>query len=194
MAPLATAEQFRTYCQTTPVTLTDEQILAVPFYLDGVSGDIRSYCGWSISAEDGAEWTLDGDGSEVLGVPSLHLRAVTSVQADVTALNVTDELEWSEAGYLLNRNRWPRKLRSVVVVGDHGYEPVPAEIVTVTCSMASRLASTAGQGGASSVRIGDYAETRPGTNVLTGAVGADMLGASPTEQAILDRYRIALRS
>lgn len=191
MAPLATSSQLETYCGG--LTLNAEQTTQVEFLLEAVSGDIRSYCGWSISAEDGAVWTVDGDGSEVLAVPSLHLRAVNSVTVDGSSVDLAD-LEWSEAGYLVNRNRWPRKLRSVVVNGDHGYDPVPAEIVTVACSMASRLRPTAGAGGASSVRIGDYSETRPNTNKLTGAVGPDMLGANPTEVAILDRYRIANRS
>jgi hypothetical protein len=139
-------------------------------------------------------WTVNGDGSTVLAVPSLHLRDVTAVTVDGTALVVADDLEWSEAGYLVRADGWPRKLRSVVVTADHGHNPVPAEIVTVVCSMASRLKPTAGGGGASSVRIGDYSETRANSNAATGAVGPDMLGASPTEVAILDRYRIANRS
>lgn len=192
MAPLATAEQFGKYCGG--LTLNAEQTLQVEFLLDAVSGDIRTYCGWSISAEDNVVWTLNGDGSTVLAVPSLHLRAVDSVVSDGTTLNVAEDLEWSEAGYLVNHNRWPRKLRSVIVGADHGYTPVPAEIVTVACSMVSRLRPTAGQGGASSVRIGDYSETRPNSNAQTGTVGSDMLGATPTEIAILDRYRIANRS
>lgn len=192
MAPLATADQFDQYCGG--AALTAEQTVQVEFLLDAVSADVRSYCGWSISADNNVTWTVDGDGSTVLAVPTLYLRAVDSVVSDGTTVVVADDLEWSEAGYLLNRNRWPCKLRSVVVVGDHGHDPVPAELVTVVCSMVSRLRPTAGSGAASSVRIGDYSETRPNTNVLTGAVGPDMLGASPTELRILDRYRITPRS
>lgn len=188
--PLATTEQFGIYRGE---QLADSEKQQVLFLLRSVSGDIRSYCGWDISAEDDVEWTVDGDGSEVLAVPSLHLREVISVVSDGDTIDIAD-VEWSEAGYLVNRGRWPRKLRSVVVSADHGYGDIPAELVTVACSMASRLWSTAGKGSATSVRIGDYSENRPNTNVLIGAVGSDMLGASPTEKAILDRYRIALRS
>lgn len=192
MAPLASAEQFTTYCGG--LTLTGDETAQVEFLLDAVSGDVRTYCGWSISAENNVVWTVDGDGSTVLALPTLYLRAVDSVVSDGTTLDVAEDLEWSESGFLMNHNRWPRKLRSVVATVDHGYDPVPLVIVGVVCSMVSRLRPTAGGGAVSSVRIGDYSETRPNTNVLIGAVGPDMLGASPTEVAILDRYRITPRS
>lgn len=190
MAALATTDQYGIY---TGVPVAADDIERIQFLLDAVSDDIRTYCGWSISAEEGAEWTLDGDGSTVLGVPTLLLRAVDSVTIDGETVDVAD-VEWSRDGYLIRQCRWPRKLRSVVVVGDHGYDPNPPVIVTVACSLVSRLSATAGAGNATSVRIGDYSETRPNTNQLIGAVGPDMLGASPSELNILDRYRIALRS
>lgn len=189
MAALATADQYTVYTRS---TLDGGQLQQIEFLLDAVSDDIRTYCGWSISAEEDVAWTVDADGSTVLAVPTLHLREVDSVTVDGEPVDLAD-VEWSQDGYLIRHTGWPRKLRSVVVVGDHGHEPVPPVIVTVTCSMVSRLAPTAGQGTATSVRIGDYSETRPNTNQLIGAVGPDMLGASPTEIAVLDRYRIALK-
>ena len=190
MAALATADQYENYTRT---PIDSDSIGQIEFLLEGVSDDIRSYCRWSISAEEDVTWTVDSNGSTVLAVPTLHLRDVDSVTVDGETVDVAD-IEWSQDGYLVRRTGWPNKLRSVVVVGSHGHNPVPPVIVTVACSMVSRLAPTAGSGAATSVRIGDYAETRPNANAQTGSVGPDMLGASPTELNILDRYRIALRS
>lgn len=189
MAPLATVEQLAFYLRVPVDSLDLDQ---AQLLLDGVSGQLRTLCRWSISAEDAVTWVRNGDGSDVLALPTLHLRAVTSVTVDGVALSATD-YQWSEAGYLVREGAvWPSKLRAVSVVVSHGHDPVPPEVVTVVCSVTSRVRATAGRGPVTSVKIGDYSETVSNSNATTGAVGPDSIALLPNEQAILDRYTITL--
>lgn len=41
--------------------------------LDAASEFVRGYCGWSITRETDAVWTLDPAGGRLLAVPTLHL-------------------------------------------------------------------------------------------------------------------------
>lgn len=89
----------------------------------------------SFTPVDGAVLWLDGDGSNVLLLPACPVRAVTAVEVDGVLLEAGD-FEWSEAGVLRRRSRWPDKLRSVQVVCDHGHEAVPEDVQAVVLEQA----------------------------------------------------------
>lgn len=103
---------------------------------------IRSYCGWHVAPNITETLTVDGRGSRHLWLPSLHVTDLTSVTDEGTALT-TDEFDWSVSGYLERRSGyWSDRPRQVVAVLDHGYEDVPADLVSVAVAMAARTASS----------------------------------------------------
>lgn len=172
MAPLATVEQLR---RLTGQPWTDE-----PTALDALSaasGQVRTYCGWSISAEDHATAVVDSDGGRVVTIPSL---LVTNVH-EVYALDepVTD-FEWSSSGVLYRSAGWPAALRGVRVVYSGGYAETPPELVAVVCGLAGRVSGHVPAG---------VASWSVGAQTVTFNTDAAP-GLSTAEQAVLDRYRI----
>lgn len=114
---------------------------------------------------------MDGSGSSVQLLPTLHLTDLVSIRND--GKPVVDP-EWSEAGMV--RGCWTRKFRGVVAEMLHGFEECPQEILGVLRD----LAAGADRGGVAQVTSGSHSVRFEPT-----------LGAS--HRTILDRYRIGLR-
>lgn len=160
-----------------------------PFLLEQVSAAIRNYCGWHIAPllEDQV-LVEDGSGANVQMLPTLHIVEVTAVVDGGQVLDVSADLEWSEAGFLTRERGtcWTSKLRGVRVTLDHGYAETPPEVRGVVFDALERGTSPTGvvreQKGPFSVTY-----SQAGFNQ---AAGANLL---PAELGVLDRYRISNR-
>jgi hypothetical protein len=173
--PLATVPDLR---RLTGAAWPDE--LAALTALAAASSAVRSYCGWSISAVDHVEFTLDGNGSRILSVPCLHVTAVHEVLdvSDPDTDSPITDYRWSEMGSLYRAAGWPRGFRTVQVTLSGGYEVVPAEIGAVVCGLTNRANVPAG---VASMTVGSQTVTWSGEN------GPTLNGS---EERVLDRYRI----
>ncbi|MET9286498.1 hypothetical protein [Nocardia beijingensis] len=151
--------------------------------LDGVIGDIRDYCGWHIAPAATETITLDGTGATIVQIPTLQLSAVASVTENGVVLQVT-EYEWSADGTLrrLPLGRcWTNRYRGVVVECTHGFDEVPAAIVSVVLDATSDALSTpVGAGGEMPETMGPF--------TFGGTKGAGAFTAA--QLRVLDRYRV----
>lgn len=153
----------------------------IPDLFDGVDpvaqSVIRAYCGWHIAPKATEEVVLDGSGTHVQHLPTLHLVDLASLVVDGQPV---DDPQWSEAGMV--RGHFPPNFRSVRATMIHGHAECPAEIRAV----ASRLVGEERIAGLGSVRIGQV-------SVQPMARPASSGGMDPYVASILDRYRIPLR-
>lgn len=149
-----------------------------------------SICGWDPTVQQTSTELLDGNGTPLLTVPSLHVTAVTSVRilhggdADPTDLTVGvgEDVGWSENGCFLRNHGcyWPEGQRNVEIVYTGGYSPVPADLAAALASLGKRTGGPLL--GITSRRMGTAA-------ISHGAVIAegDLL---TVERMVFDRYRI----
>lgn len=141
MAPLATAEELRTFLKLPG--LTDAQ---ADLALGAVSARVRGYTRRSWEAVDGDEIRLAGTGAPLLLLPRLPVRALTSLVEDpdggAVALAVTgaDRLvEWDEDGIVrrIDGGIFPRRLRFYAVTYNHGEAP-PEDVKLVVLRICAR--------------------------------------------------------
>ena len=170
MQPLADVADLR---RLTGAAWADESAAAAA--LAAASGQVRTYCGWAITAESNVTAVVDSDGGRVVTIPCLHVTAVHSVTAGGSP--VTDH-EWSASGVLFRRAGWPAGMRAVSVVYSGGHTDTPPELIAVVCGLASRLTVPAG-----------VASWSVGSQTVTYNSEAAP-GLATVEQAVLDRYRI----
>jgi hypothetical protein len=135
VAALATADDLTAYLGHPP-----DNPAQAAFMLDAASEFVRGYCGWSITREPDAVWTLDAAGGRLLAVPTLHLVSVSSIL--VRGVERVGEIEISSAGLLYWPDGWPTGYRSVVVRAVHGHEQTPRDVLAVVCALASRMLTT----------------------------------------------------
>lgn len=176
MAALATTDDLAAYLGHPPANPGQ-----AGFMLDAASEFVRGYCGWSITREVDAVWTLDATGGRLLAVPTLHLVSVSSVL--VRGVECVSEVEASTAGLLYRRGGWPTGYRSVVVRAVHGHEQTPRDVLVVVCAVASRMLTVPGTGPVTSHRIGSV-------QVTYGPEGAETVGLTRIEEAALTRHRL----
>lgn len=133
MHPLVSAGELDEYLQQS--VPPDTAALAVA----GASGVVRTYCRWAISRETDVTFTVDGSGTQILGLPSLYLTNVTSVTVDGVPVDLAD-VRWSQRGQLYRSAVWPRWSRIEALV-DSGYTETPDVIKIVCLSLAGRFVS-----------------------------------------------------
>lgn len=133
---------------------------------------VRAYCGWHVAPSHTETVTVDGSGSSVQMLPTLHLTELKSITND--GRPVTDP-EWSSAGMV--RGSWTSKFRGVEAEMVHGFETCPAEVLGVVKGM---IAAASLQG-VSQVTNGSH------------SVQYDVSSMTSNQLAILDAYRIPLR-
>ena len=132
---------------------------------------MRAYCGWAITREADAVWTLDAAGGRLLAVPTLHLVSVSSVLVHGVERARSRPVR---AGLLYRRAGWPAGYRSVMVRAVHGHEQTPRDVLAVVCALASRILSTPGADPITSHRIGSV-------EVTYASDGAETVGLTRTE-------------
>jgi hypothetical protein len=127
MEPLVTADDLRTYMQR-PVRddVADLAVLAA-------SATVRTHCAWNLSRE-ATTFTLNGNNTRILNLPTLNLISVDSVVIDtVPATGWTSSLR----GQLYRAVPWP-DFRRIDVACVHGYEPIPDVVKVVSLAIAAR--------------------------------------------------------
>lgn len=130
MDPLITAGDLDDYLQRpVPPPLA---ALAVA----GASGIVRSHCRWNISREEAVTFKVDGSGTTVLSLPTLHITDVTAVTVDGETVDL-DDVYWLSRGQLHREQGWPRWARADVEC-DSGYTDIPDVIKIVALSLAAR--------------------------------------------------------
>lgn len=163
---------------------------------------VVAYCGWDPTVQVTDQTVLlDGNGTSLLVLPSLHVTGVSAVTftdqwGSTTARTVaptatpavgdapTADVGWSENGCLIwngcDYGGWPVGQRNIAVIYSGGYASIPADIQAVLDSISRR---TGGPNlGAVSTRMGTAAVTF-GQQLASG-------GLLLVETMVLDRYRI----
>jgi hypothetical protein len=152
-----------------------------------------AYCGWdpTVPVVDGTV-LLDGNGSRLVTLPSLHVTAVTAVTVTdqwgtVNTLTIGPgftDVSWSENGCLTYKGHqyqgWPEDQQNVAVTYSGGYATIPAELDAVLASISKRAPSI----GVQSKRLGTASITY---NPQFQSSAGDLL---VVEKMVLDRYRI----
>lgn len=115
---------------------TDSALLAR--LIRDASAALREQLGMPLSPVSGDVVALDSSGAQVVLLPNWPVLAVTSVVIDGQTASVSD-YEWSAVGALRRAGGWPVGYRKVVVTYDHGYNPIPASVVSsVAAAVAAR--------------------------------------------------------
>lgn len=164
---------------------------------------VREWCGWHIAPALSEVRRLDGDGTTILLLPSLHVTAVDHV---VTASEgeLTD-VTWSENGVLarvgvaetdpwavlagtantvlLRPRVFPAGLGTVTVDFTHGYDETPAAVRAVVTAVARRLLGTG-----SGVPI--VQEGAGGVQRIFGIARNVSPAFTAVEAMVLDRYKL----
>ncbi|OBB20610.1 hypothetical protein [Mycolicibacterium elephantis] len=121
--------------------------------LEGALGLARQYCGWPVTPEQvDVEVTVDGPRPWALELrlPTLQLNSITSLSEDGVELDVANDLEWSEDGTVVKKNRsfWTAKRRGIVAVITHGLPDGPEAKAwqSAVLSVADRASQAVGGG------------------------------------------------
>lgn len=134
---------------------------------------VMAYCGWHVAPSLTETVEVEGMGSRVLLLPSLHVTDVTAVR-DEDGTAVTD---WKARKNGVVRGWWScEELYELDIV--HGYPAMPEEVQEVIDDLDSRPA------GSAYVQVGQV-------RVATDSDGAP-LGAALTaaQRSVLDRYKL----
>lgn len=158
------------------MALTEEQATA------RAEAEVQGYCGWHIAPQLRETLTLDGDGSGVLFLPTLHLVELHSVSVNGTPVEDLEDVEWSTSGVLRCLPRTTR-LRGVQVEVTHGYESWPVDVQAVVDRLAQRTTSDPGN----LVQVGQV-------RVATAKDGLPLAGTiTDVDRFTLDRYQLPPR-
>ncbi len=167
MEPLVTPEEFAGYMQRDLDRYTADLVTR------GASALVRGYCGWGISRADDT-WTLNGTGTHVLPLPTLHLTDVPSVVVDGTAYTWGVDYTFDETGLLYRPSGWPVGVRNIVATVTHGYDPVPDDVRLVVCALAAK----------------SYANPEGLTGKSSGDGSRSYAPLSDLEMALISNYRL----
>jgi hypothetical protein len=181
--------------------------------LASAQGVVRALTAQHLTAVSADEQVLDWDGGASVFLPELPVTAVATVEGhDPNADDPTAWVSWP-ATWAFSRQTgelqlivpawqgwwwgstaawWPGcgpELQALRVTYDHGYEPLPPELVGVVYGIASRGLLTAAVGGqpVKGETLGQYAYTLG--EVSTG-LGGWAAGLTAAEAAIIARYSI----
>jgi hypothetical protein len=133
---------------------------------------VRAYCGWHVAPVVTETVTLDGSGTNLMFLPTLHLVDLVSIVNDGETV---EDPEWSAVGVV--RGTWTTKFRGVVATMEHGHTVCPPEILAVL----TEIATSDLPGSATSLASGPY-------KVGFGSTGPN---AAASHASVLDAYRIA---
>lgn len=139
MDPLITVPELETYLQRT--LDADRALQAVT----DASGLVRAFCRWVIAPSEDVTFILDGSGTVVQNLPTMHLTAVEEVRVHTLPLiNPEDDASvgdyrWSETGQLqrVDGYIWPQLFRAVQADVTHGYDVTPDAVAAVCKALAA---------------------------------------------------------
>jgi hypothetical protein len=131
-APLADAADLDLHLQRT----IDPDVAALA--LAGASGLVRSYCGWGLSRET-TTFTVTGDDTVILSLPTLYLRSVSAIRIGGLALDPGGPQPVPlQRGQVIWAATWPSTTQ-VEVDADHGYDDTPDLVRLVVLTLAARI-------------------------------------------------------
>lgn len=148
--------------------------------------EVQAYCRWHIAPERSDELVLDGPGTPVILLPSLHVESVEEVlEADQVA--DSEGYQWSASGIIVRTGGcWTDKLRGVVVRYTHGYASMPPDVATVLDRVAARA-----------LELSEASQILSQVGQVRYAVGVDGLREvgllADADRLVLDRYRLPFR-
>lgn len=127
----------------------DRRMLAA---LRSASARFRGAVRWHVTYRARDEMWLDSRGGRVLHLPTMRVDKVHRVVVDGVELDPSG-YRWSVDG-LLERvgGVWPTGYRTVLVVADHGYDPIPDDIQEAVIDLARLIYAT--KPGISSMQVG----------------------------------------
>lgn len=168
-----------------PVLVSAEELVAFRSGADidavrlaGIVSAIRGFCGWHIGPSKTETLILDGNGHNVLLMPTHRITDVTEVVENGVTLD-PDTYEWSEKGMLRRRcGVWTMRWRGVHVTLEHGYPVVPDEIKAVVLDATTQVLATAPDAVPEKIGPFEYSGSAGGLQFL------------PNQLAVLARYRI----
>lgn len=136
---------------------------------------------------EGDRVLLDGGGADTLLLPELPVAGVTSLRVEGVPLD-EDDFDWSPSGILRLRGwcrHFPRRSQSVDVTYDHGFDPVPADLVLACAKIACRILVGGDATGATLDGV-------PITNERVGSYSVSYNhGYTQGEAQVLARYTVA---
>lgn len=110
-----------------------------PLVVAGASAAVRAHCRWDLSYDPAATFTVDGNETRVLNLPTLNLIAVDEVRVNGVAL-LDSEFRWARRGQLFRDAGWSR-WQQIDVDCEHGYAPAPDVVRIVALGLAARYLS-----------------------------------------------------
>lgn len=134
--------------------------------------EVRASCGWHIAPSVEETVTVDGPGTHLLVLPTLHLTDLTDVTDDGSAVTSP---EWSRTGMVRRPfGCWTHKFRGVTATMTHGYDEWPADLLAVMAEMATPSSTT---GVAKALTSGPYQVTFEES-------------MRPSQREVLGRYKL----
>jgi hypothetical protein len=145
----------------------DEDRIAV--LLNDASSLVKQEANQNFERVDNDTVSLEGGGDDIVFLPELPVLAVDSVTVSGELLTA-EQYDWWEYGMLRRNNGvFPNDPRTVVVVYDHGYDPVPPWLTQLVCTMAQRAVTQGAQGAVRSESFVDaYSVSYASTGGLLG--------------------------
>lgn len=107
---------------------------------------VRSWCGWHISPSVTETVKVEGEGGQVILLPSLHVTDMTAIR-DESGREVTN-YKWRENGIVRGAWQWDELYEFDIT---HGYDTMPPELQAIVDSIdasgvGERLAASEGAG------------------------------------------------
>jgi hypothetical protein len=181
--PFASIEQYEQFLQQTPPPGAADQLAAVSSY-------IRRYCGWHIAPSLTMDLTVDGSGSTILTLPTLHLTALTSItEQGASSPSIYDDVtyDWSANGTVVKANHtaWTNRLSGITATITHGWA------LEEVGDLAQIVMSTVARAGVNVYGLTNQAVGGVSVGFTAGPGGtAGGLGLYPDQEQTLDLYRL----
>lgn len=124
--------------------MVDSVTVGLEQRIDSVVSNIRTYAGWHIFKIATTRSRLDGPQSNLLQLPSLHVRAIESL-TELGKEIPADQYDWSSRGQVAkisHCDQFTGRLGSIVVDFEHGYPKCPSDLFSVIAAMVIRGASS----------------------------------------------------
>lgn len=148
--------------------------------LNSAAAAVVGYLRWCPWPRRTDSVVLDGNGTDVLSLPSRYVVNVDSVAIDGVPLGGAG-YRWSQTGMVERIGwMWPDGFRRITVTFTHGVDVVPNSLSDIIVGLAARNAAS--PGGRVMVRAGGVAEQWSGESAAGGLLAP--------ERAALDDYRI----
>lgn len=161
----------------------DDTVPGIAQAIDGTVESFRRWCGWHVWPTWTHTEVLDGPGTRVVQLPTLHMTRVSKVSEDGESLDTDTDLTWSQRGWLtrLGARHWTDADRGIEVEYTDGYDQ-PADLVRLVCQAVLR--DVGNPYSRSRIQVGQRSESFDAAAIS----GVGLLFG--TELATLAEYRI----